>query len=157
MNEEWKDIKGYEGLYQVSNLGRVKSYDKEVIQKHYSGCDTKHIYKGRIMKLRKNKNGYMLAYLTINKKQTKYLVHRLVASAFLHKDFGKNYVNHLDGNPTNNNVNNSSVGQRALHHIVHSINKKRKNNKNKTIKQHRHYYKKQRRKYLPQYEFSFDP
>lgn len=106
MNEEWKDIKGYEGLYQVSNLGRVRSFDKEVIQKHYSGCNSKHIYKGRILKLRKQKNGYLIAYLTINKVQRKYFVHRLVAASFLHKEIDKNYVNHLDGNPTNNNVNN---------------------------------------------------
>ena len=106
MKEEWKDIKGYERLYQVSNYGRVRSYDREVIQKHYSGCDTTHIYKGKVMKLRQNKNGYMIAYLTKNKRQTKYLVHRLVAEAFIPHEPNKNYVNHLDNDSTNNNVTN---------------------------------------------------
>ena len=105
--EIWKDVKGYEGLYQVSNLGRVKSYDKKVIQKHYwSGEMVIHTYKGRMMALQTQNNGYIIANLTKNKRQRKHLVHRLVATAFLQKEVGKDYINHLDNNPANNRVDN---------------------------------------------------
>lgn len=106
LNEEWRNIEGYEGLYQVSNYGRVKSLDRLVNQKHYSGCNTKHLYKGKILKLRKSYNGYIFAYLTKNKIQKKYLVHRLVARAFLKRESNEDYVNHLNCDLTNNTVEN---------------------------------------------------
>ena len=87
--EEWRDIIGYEGLYQVSNLGRIKS-----------------IYRNHIMKARLDKYGYYQIGLTKNKKQRFFKVHRLVAQAFI--DNPQNYpqINHKDEVKTNNNVNN---------------------------------------------------
>jgi hypothetical protein len=70
MNEIWKDIKGYEGLYQVSNTGKVKSLIL------YSGM------RGRILKTDKDKSGYYRVTLSKSSKITRFLVHRLVASAF---------------------------------------------------------------------------
>lgn len=88
-DEEWRDVKGYEGLYQVSNWGRVKSFCKsEKILVSFSLGN----YLG--VKLRKNGN---------NKTCT---VHRLVASAFIPNSKGFSQVNHKDENKQNNDVNN---------------------------------------------------
>ena len=88
LNEIWKPIKGYEGLYEVSNFGRIKSlkFGKE-----------------RILKGSKDKYGYYHISLSdINKKYKSFLVHRLVAEHFLDKPDNCNEVNHKDENPQNN-------------------------------------------------------
>ena len=104
--EIWKDVKNYEGYYQVSNYGRVRSIDRIEKQKHYSGVMSTYIHKGKLLKLRKYKNNYMYAYLNKNGSQKKYLVHRLVATAFLENENNYKYINHKDNNPNNNNVDN---------------------------------------------------
>ena len=71
MNEEWRDIKGYEGLYQVSNLGNVKSL-------HFN-----HTKEERLMHQCKSHKGYCIVYLYKDKKTKYFAVHRLVAQAFL--------------------------------------------------------------------------
>ena len=92
--EIWKDIKGYEGLYQVSNFGEVcSSYKYKGIQKHL-------LHKGV------NRCGYYIVSLRKDKKDKTYLVHRLVAKAFLPNDTNQPVVNHIDGNKLNNNINN---------------------------------------------------
>lgn len=87
--EIWKDVVGYEGLYQVSNLGRVKSL------KHG---------KERILRDAQNSNGYPGVVLCIASKGKTKMVHRLVAEAFLGKSDLD--VNHKDGKPSNNNIEN---------------------------------------------------
>ena len=99
MGEVWKDIKGYEGFYQVSNLGRIK------------GCERKNnheafIKKGRILTAVPNSKGYMRVCLKANGKSERFFVHRLVAEHFVEKEDNKNIINHLDCNPKNNNANN---------------------------------------------------
>ena len=91
MKEIWKDIKDYEGHYQVSNLSRVKSikFGKE-----------------RILKPVTDRHGYLIVGLWKNNKQKTYKVHRLVAEAFLPNPDNLPQVNHKDENPLNNNVNN---------------------------------------------------
>ena len=81
MKEIWKDIKGYEGMYQVSNLGRVRSLK-------YG--------KYKILKGTKSK-GYLQVRLSKNGYQTTYRIHRLVAEAFIDKIEGKNCVDHING------------------------------------------------------------
>ena len=98
MEELWKDIEGYEGLYQVSNLGRVKSLDK------IDSIGRK--IKGRNMKLRLNKCGYVDVKLSTDSIEKDKLVHRLVAEAFIPNTDGKHVINHIDGNKQNNCVNN---------------------------------------------------
>jgi hypothetical protein len=100
--EQFKDIKGYEGSYQVSNYGRVKSLDREVVT---SKGVTRKI-KEKILTLKVNRYGYLEAYLCESGKLRTFLVHRLVASAFIDKIEGKHEVNHIDGNKANNRADN---------------------------------------------------
>lgn len=89
--EIWKDIEGYEGLYQVSNLGRVKSlkYDKE-----------------KIMKLWTNPRGYLNVYLCKNNKKKCGRIHRLVAEAFIPNPDNLPCVDHINCIITDNRVEN---------------------------------------------------
>lgn len=102
MKELWKDIKGYEGYYQVSNLGRVRSVDRWVAN---SG-DTKKFLKGRIRKLNYLNNGYLVAHLLKEGKSEPYYVHRLVAEAFIPNPDNLPIINHKDEVKTNNHVDN---------------------------------------------------
>lgn len=102
VKEVWKDITEYEGYYQVSNLGRVRGVDRYVGYKN----GLKRLYKGKILKLRSNKYGYM--YIKLNKygNSKNAILHRLVATAFIENKDGLGQVNHIDGNKSNNNVSN---------------------------------------------------
>ena len=98
MNEIWKDIEGYEGLYQVSNLGRVKSLSK------YDRLGRLHVE--RIKSTVNNGNGYLSVNLKHNGKQVMRTVHRLVADAFIQNKLSLPEVNHLNGDKTDNRVSN---------------------------------------------------
>lgn len=94
MEEVWKDVEGYEGLYQVSNKGNVKSLNyhktkKEKVLKHFIGID-----------------GYLRVSLCKNKTIKRFLVHRLVSNAFLPNPHNFPCVNHKDENKQNNVVSN---------------------------------------------------
>lgn len=105
LNEKWKDIKGYEGLYQVSNYGRVRSIDREITQ--WNRFDNvKVIYKGKMLKFKRTNRGYLSCCLNKNGKSHFALVHRLVAEAFLNNFDNKLTVDHIDGNKLNNMINN---------------------------------------------------
>lgn len=100
--EVWKPVKGYEGFYEVSNFGNVRSLDRYVEQKQHSGTMFKRLYKGKLLKPRKTNSGYFL--VTLKSKQV--LVHRLVATAFIPNPDNKPCVNHIDSCRTNNHANN---------------------------------------------------
>lgn len=102
MQELWKPIKNYEGLYEISNLGNVKSLDKIVYCTNQYGTKATRIRKGKQLKLAKQKNGYMS--VSLNSKTFK--VHRLVAEAFISNPNSFLQVNHKDGDKTNNSVDN---------------------------------------------------
>lgn len=97
----WKDIPGYEGLYQVSDCGQIKSCDRFV--KHWRGG--KKLLKGKIIKPCLSTSGYHLVDLCKDGKVKKFLVHRLVALSFLDGDTSLT-VNHIDECKTNNHVSN---------------------------------------------------
>lgn len=99
MQEIWKDIPGYEGLYQVSNLGRVKSLGRYV-KKRY-GLMWK---KGKVLSAAKDNKGYLVVVLCDNTKRQTFKVHRLVAMVFLENRNNKPQINHIDGNKQNNSV-----------------------------------------------------
>jgi len=98
--EIWKDIKGYEGLYQVSNLGRVKSLSKEWISGNHK---SKNKHEDMILKPR-IALGYIHVVLRKNKKAKTYKVHRLVLKEFI----GESNLecNHINGNKSDNRIEN---------------------------------------------------
>jgi len=98
MKKEWKDIKGYEGVYIISNDGEIKSLTREIPTKNGKFF----IKKGQIIKTQKNKNGYYIVCLYKNNIREAKYVHRLVAEHFCKKEKDKNTVNHKDGNKENN-------------------------------------------------------
>ena len=87
MKEKWKEIKGYEGKYWISNYGRLKN-------------------KEQIMKPMASTNGYLIACLWKNNIQKKIVLHRLVAEAFIPNPENKPQINHKDENKENNKVDN---------------------------------------------------
>lgn len=91
MNENWKPIEGYETMYQVSNLGRVRSI---------AGL------RPCVLKQRYDRGGYMRVNLAQDGRKTTHKVHRLVALAFVPIVQGKNQVNHIDADKTNNKASN---------------------------------------------------
>lgn len=102
MKEIWKDIKGYEGLYQISNLGNVKSLEKIINDKK----NRKYIKKERIMKPMINNSGYYELILKKEGKSKHYRVHRLVADAFIKNPKNFPIINHKDHNKLNNKFDN---------------------------------------------------
>lgn len=107
MTEVWKDIPGYEGLYQVSNLGRVKSYDRKVNSPiRNSTRMVERIVKGQIIKPEIANNGYLVANLWKNNVKKRICIHRLVAEVFIDNPDNKPCVNHKDYNRQNASVEN---------------------------------------------------
>lgn len=94
-------MNGYEGLYQVSNFGNIKSLARPVDRANY-----KRWLNTRVLSPHKNCYGYMVVTLRKNKKHLGLQVHRLVAKAFIPNPYKKRCVNHKDGNKTNNHVDN---------------------------------------------------
>jgi len=126
--EIWKDIKGFEGLYKVSNLGNVKSLDRELIRILKQG-PTLIRKNGRVLKCRKigNKNRNSIynqvAIYDINRNRCVKMVHRLVAEAFI-GDIPESYVvNHKDFNGLNNNVNNLEITTQKDNVIHYFLNR----------------------------------
>lgn len=99
MEEEWRDIAGYEGLYKVSNMGRVKSLGN-------GNSNNSNNCKERILKSVKHKDGYLLIDLCKEGKRKGHRVHRLVAQAFIDNPDNLPEVNHKDENKENNCVSN---------------------------------------------------
>ena len=104
--EVWKDIVGYEGLYQVSSFGRVKSLDKLIKGKSGSLVPRKE----KALRLDIDVDGYLIATLTKDNNSKKYKVHRLVAMNFIPNSFKKSQVNHIDNVRNNNKVSNLKWG-----------------------------------------------
>lgn len=106
MNEQeiWKDITDFEGLYQVSNFGRVRSCDKYEYIGNPHGTFTLRKKMGKIRVLHLNRYGYPICRLWKNNIAKTKTVHRLVAQSFIKNPDNKPEVNHLDRNKENNHV-----------------------------------------------------
>lgn len=111
MIEEWRDIPEYEGLYQVSNQGRVRSLDHVV--PHSNG--THRTQRGRIRRLARHRQGYLQVVLCKAGKRATLYVHRLVATVFLGECPPAHEVNHVNGDKSDNRVEN-------LEYCTHSQN-----------------------------------
>jgi hypothetical protein len=101
MKEIWKDIKGYEGLYQVSNLGKVKSLNRYITNKN----NKQQYYNGKMLS-GNIRHGYLKLTLSKDNIQKTIPIHILVAKTFIPNPENKPEVNHIDGNKSNNCVNN---------------------------------------------------
>lgn len=105
--EVWKDIKEYEGLYQVSNLGRIKSLKRNTARE-------------KIMKPRENRDGYLSINLCKNGNVTTKKIHRLVAENFIPNPENKYSVNHINGLKKDNRIENlewSTASEQAKHAV----------------------------------------
>ena len=106
--EIWKPVVGYEGLYEVSNLGNVRSLDRvtSFISRTQEGKEytTTRTLKGKLMKQKVNQDGYKEIALCLDGKSKSYKVHRLVAEAFLDNPNNYPIINHKDENKQNNMV-----------------------------------------------------
>lgn len=103
MQEVWKSINGFEGLYEVSDLGNVKSLERV---NYYPDGRIHQKKKEKFLKLKPNNKGYIMVVLCKDGKTYPRVVHRLVAEAFIPNPEGKPNIDHIDTNPTNNAVDN---------------------------------------------------
>jgi len=107
INEIWKDIEGYEGLYQVSNTGKVKSLQRfKKGRRRLSGEHCSLPVREKLLKYKTDKDGYLSATLSKNGKNKEFRVSRLVAQAFILNASNLPVVHHKDECVTNNNVEN---------------------------------------------------
>lgn len=118
MTEVWKDIKGYEGLYQVSNIGRIKSLERKH-KTRIKGKECLRRQKERILKQWKRSN-YLLVDLWNEGRRDIRSVHHLVFEAFNNRQIGGFFVHHKDENKENNRADNlelMSVLEHNQHHV----------------------------------------
>ncbi len=108
LNEEWRDIPGYEGLYQVSNLGQVKSLGRTTWEQWEDGTHGRwHYFPEKILIPKEDTNKYLsIGLYSADKKRKRCRIHRLVALTFIDNPENLPHVNHKDENAVNNCVNN---------------------------------------------------
>ena len=121
--EIWRDIEGYEGLYQVSNKSNIKALEKKVL----GIKDSNRKLKERLKKKSISKIGYEIVLLHKDGKYKTFYVHRLVAKAFIPNPNNYSVINHLDGNKANNNLENlewCSISRNVKHGYETGLNSK---------------------------------
>lgn len=121
--EVWKEVNGYEGIYEVSSQGRIKSVKGKTTHSKKHGI---RVWEERVLKQKTDRLGYKRVTLWKDKKPKDFLVHRLVAFAFLEKPEGKDLINHKDCNVANNFVENiewCNHAENLLHAYIHGLNR----------------------------------
>jgi len=118
--EIWKPIVGYEGIYEISNLGNVKSLSRKVFF-----LDTFRVVREKILKSNTNRYGYVTFTLSNDSIMKTVTAHRLVAIAFIDKIYGKEYINHIDGVKSNNTIENlewCTISENNKHSFATGLN-----------------------------------
>lgn len=134
MEEIWKEIAGYEGLYQVSNMGRVKSLDRVV---KISTMGSIRLVKSRILKPNLNTHGYLYVNLSKEGKVVPKKVHRLIAEAFIPNPDNKPFIDHINTVTTDNRIENLRwCTQKENMNNPISIENCKNTNKNKSVAQY---------------------
>ena len=127
MEEIWKDIPEYEGYYQVSNMGRVKCLDRVVYRGvNKNGTPIYQRVYSRVLSLHVTRTGYYSIMLHKDGKTRRFLVHRLVAQAFIPNPNGRPEINHKDGNrknPVADNLEWCNRSENILHasRVLHTL------------------------------------
>lgn len=122
MDEIWKPIPEYENIYEISNLGRVRTAKGKTTESVRHGT---RVWNQRILKQKTDKGGYKRVTLWKNKSGKDFLVHRLVGFAFIPQINGKEFINHKDGNPSNNYVENlewCNSSENLKHAFINRLN-----------------------------------
>lgn len=133
--EIWKPVRGYEGRYEVSNHGKVRSIDRETIYLMQETEVTRK-QKGQLLKIKKNEKSLENTYLfvTLFDKESNYkhmYIHRLVAEAFLNNPKNKKTVNHINGDKTDNYIANleySTISENVQHAYDSGLRKRKISN-----------------------------
>lgn len=126
MIEQWRPIKNYEGIYEISNLGNVKSLARTIIKKD----GKKQTFKERILNKRHNGYGYYQVGLNSKGKRVYFYIHRLVGEAFIDNPNDLPQINHINGNKEDNFVNNLewiSAKDNTIHSWKTGLSKGREN------------------------------
>ena len=116
MYEEFTDLVGYEGYYEISNFGTVRSKER------YSGCcyGKQRLLKEKIIVPTPDKNGYLRIMLSKDKNKKRFYIHDLVAQAFLNDYSKEKVIHHIDYNNQNNHFNNLYMCTRSEHIKLHN-------------------------------------
>lgn len=130
--EVWKDIKGYEGYYQISNLGNVKSCNRQIKRLNHLKNLKEKLKKSTLDK----GTGYYCVVLSKNNKRNKCYIHRLVAEAFIPNPDNLPFVNHKDETRTNNRIENLEWCTPLYNNTYGTLLKRLKNLKGKIIYQY---------------------
>ena len=126
----WKDIEGFEGYYQVSDEGKVRSLDRYVAYSRGKNAGRTRLLRGKEMKLTESKSnergnqGYLVVNLRKNCNSSVIPVHSLVAKAFVQNEHGLPTINHIDGNKHNNHVSNlewASYADNNIHALTNGL------------------------------------
>lgn len=129
--EQWKDIEGYEGLYQISSYGRVKSLERAIIKKNKGGNYSEYRLKEKILKpLVFDKYNHVEVELHKDGIREHKQIHRLVAEAFIPNPNNYDVVHHIDHNTQNNTVENLVWLSTEQHGVLHGTENSEKTKKN---------------------------
>ena len=136
MTEIWEDIKGYEGLYQISNLGKIKSLDHVVKTSNKYKATGSRMVKGKMLKCSFDKDGYLTISLSKNNIVKTKRIHKLVAETFIINLHNLPIINHKDENKQNNYVDNLEWCTHQYNTNYNNMPFKRAENRRKKVLQY---------------------